>query len=219
MVWSVAFSPDGKTLASGSYDKTVRIWDVQTGKEVKTFKGDYDYVAVAFSPDGKTLAGGSTSDVISLWDVESGKALRTLAGHNGQVWGIAFSPDGNTLASGSYDKTIKLWSVKKETSRILAWRTGTFTSVEVSGINLIEFSPDGNILASGNETHEIKLWNIKSGNEIGNLTEQTYHPYYSINFNPDGKTLSGTDGNLEIWDIATKKSHQRLFGVIVPVLT
>jgi WD40 repeat protein len=106
----VAFSPDGKTLASGSDDNTIKLWDVATGKEQATLKGHTAWVAsVAFSPDGKTLASGGDTTV-RLWDME-GKELATLKGHTKGVNSVAFSPDGKTLASGSQDKTIKLWDV------------------------------------------------------------------------------------------------------------
>ena len=105
-VRSVAFSSDRKTMASGSYDETIILWDVASGKPSLTLKGHTDWVlSVAFSPDGKTLASGSLDKTIILWDVASGKPTLTLKGHTGTVWSVAFSPDGKTLASGSSDNT------------------------------------------------------------------------------------------------------------------
>jgi WD40 repeat protein len=110
-VYSVNFSPDGKTLASGSADNTIKLWNLETGKEIRTLKGnDNDVKSVSFSPDGKTLASGSWDETIKLWNLETGKEIRTLKGNDNLVNSVSFSPNGKTLASGSVDKTIKLWN-------------------------------------------------------------------------------------------------------------
>ena len=111
-VISVGFSRDGKQLASGSGDKTIKIWDVTTGKVLNTLKGHESRVwSVGFSPDGKKLASGSDDKTIKIWDVTTGKVLNTLKGHESRVWSVGFSPDGQQLASGSDDKTIILWDL------------------------------------------------------------------------------------------------------------
>ena len=111
---SVAFSPDGRTLASGDWENTVVLWEVVTGRFIQTLEGHSSTVfSITFSPDGRTLASGSTDDTIVLWDVAAGKRTRTLEGHSSGVVSIAFSPDGRTLASasGDVDGVIRLWDI------------------------------------------------------------------------------------------------------------
>ncbi|MEG4632638.1 WD40 repeat domain-containing protein [Microcoleus sp. AR_TQ3_B6] len=207
LVSSVSFSPDGKTLASGSYDKTIKLWDITTGKEIRTLQGHSSSVnSVSFSPDGKTLASGSVDNTIKLWDITTGKEIRTLQGHSNSVRGVSFSPDGKTLASGSYDKTIKLWDIT--TGKEIRTLQGHSSSV-----NSVSFSPDGKTLASDSDDKTIKLWDITTGKEIRTLQGHS-NSVNSVSFSPDGKTLaSGSDDKtIKLWDITTGKEIRTLQG-------
>ena len=118
-MWSVAFSPDGQYLVSGSWDKTVKLWLVKSGECTRTMEGHSEPVcSVAFSPDGQYLASGSGDKTVKLWHVESGECTRTMRGHSHFVYSVAFSPDGQYLASGSRDETVKLWSTPHRERRL-----------------------------------------------------------------------------------------------------
>ena len=195
-VYSVSFSPDGRTLASGSYDNTIKLWNVETGEEILTLPShDEEVISVSFSPDGQTLASGSAGDTIKLWNVETGEEILTLPGHDGWIHSVSFSPDGQTLASGSFDHTIKLWDV--ETGAEIRTLPGHDDSV-IS----VSFSPDGQTLASGSLDNTIKLWDVETGAEILTLPGHD-HWVNSVSFSPDGKILasSSSDKTIKLWDV------------------
>ena len=208
-VLSVAFSPDGNTLASGSSDKTIRLWDVDTGTVLRTLRGHASNVySVVFSPDGNTLAsGGRWDETIRLWDVDMGTVLRTLRGHTRHVYSVAFSPDGNTLASADDDNTIRLWDTNTGTH--LQTLTG-----HMRDVLSVAFSPDGNTLASQSD-ETIRLWDTNTGTQLQTLTGYM-RQVLSVAFSPDGNTLaSGSadwDNNLRLWDTNTGTHLQTLTG-------
>jgi len=183
VVLSVAFSPDGKTLASGSRDDTIRLWDVGSGQQIgEPLTGHtWTVTSVAFSPDGETLASGSWDDTIRLWDVHSGQPIgEPLRGHTATVYSVAFSPDGETLASGSWDRTIRLWDV--ETGQPI----GEPLRGHTRSVYSVAFSPDGETLASGSADGTIWLWDMSIEGWIGkacervsrNLTETEWNIYF-----------------------------------------
>ncbi len=195
LVWSVAFSPNGQTLASGSQDRTIRLWNPNNGNLKRTLTGHRDAVnSVAFSPDGRTLASGSWDGTIRLWNPNNGNLKRTLSGHTDGISFIAFSPDGQTLASASGDQTIRLWNPNNgNLKRTLTGHTNMVDSVA--------FSPDGRTLASGSRDQTIRLWNPNNGNLKRTLTGHT-GDIPRIMFSPDSRTLaSGSrDDTVRLWN-------------------
>jgi WD40 repeat protein len=153
LVLGVALTADGKLLASASSDKTVRLWDVAAGKELKKMEGHTaDVNSVALSADGKLLASGGKDKLVIVWDVSSGKPAHTLKGHTGEVTSVALSADGKLLASGGKDKTVRLWDTAagKEVATVKA-------PDEVLGVAL---TPDGKVLAAGGRGKSAKVWSV-----------------------------------------------------------
>ncbi len=200
-VYSLAWSPDGKTLASASGDKAIKVWSVD-GKVLRTLLEHSDSVrSVTWSPDGKTLASASWDSTIKLWSFD-GKVLRTLLGHKEKVNSVAWSPDGKTLASASKDRRIKLWSFDGKVIRTLPGHENT--------VNSVAWSPDGKTLASASWDNTIKLWSF-DGKVLTTIKE---HRVTSVSFSPDGKTLASAnrDNTIKLWsfdgkELATLKGH------------
>jgi WD40 repeat protein len=201
----VAFSRDGKTLASGGADGTVRLWDVADRRPVgKPLTGHTGAVeSVAFSRDGKILASGNTDGTVRLWDVATGQQIRRILASRGYaVNSVAFSPNGATVASGGADGTVRLWDVATghQVRRILVSRGYEIYSVA--------FSPDGKILASGGADGTVRLWNVATGHQIGQPLGHTQE-IHSVVFSPDGKILASGGGSrsgagtVRLWDVAT----------------
>ncbi|MBO1350910.1 MAG: trypsin-like peptidase domain-containing protein [Hormoscilla sp. GUM202] len=206
-VTSVAISPDGKLLASGSWDKTIKIWNLGSGRLLRTLTGHSNLViSVAISPDGQLLASGSNDKTIKIWNLGSGRLLRTLTGDSDWVWSVAISPDGQLLASGSRDKTIKIWNLGS--SRLLRTLTGHSYSV-----TSVAFSPDGQLLASGSRDDTIKIWNLGSGRLLRTLTGHSSF-VNSVAFSPDGQLLaSGSDDDtIKIWNLGSGRLLRTLTG-------
>ena len=206
-VLSVSFSGDGKTLASGSRDNTIKFWNVETRAEIHTLSGHTSSVeSVSFSDDGKTLASGSYDKTIKLWNVETGAEIRTLSRHTGSVSSVSFSCDGKTLASGSRDRTIKLWNVET------GYEIRTLSGHE-SSVNSVSFSGDGKTLASGSSDETIKLWNVETGYEICTISGHI-SSVESVSFSGDGKTLaSGSDDEtIKLWNVETGCEIRTLSG-------
>jgi WD40 repeat protein len=202
-VYSVAFSPNGRILASGSVDNTIKLWDSASGSELRTLVGHHHVVAsVTFSPDGLRLASGSQDGTVKIWDVASGRELQTLAGHRGYVNSVAFSPNGRTLASGGEDGMVKLWNAA--TGRELQTLTG-----HPHDVSSVAFSPDGRMLVSGG-WQAVILWKVANGSR-----EKTFSggAFMSVAFSPDGKTFAAGEQSsiIRLWDVA-KGTELRTIG-------
>ncbi len=164
-VTSVAFSPDGNTLASGSQDKTIEVWKLDVGKRWYTLTGHSDWVTcIAFSRDGRTLASSSRDKTIHIWDLNKGKWWYTLTGHSDRVSAVAFSPNGEVLASSSRDKTVQLWNLNK--GRWMSTLTG-----HAEGVEAVDFSAGGKFLASASRDKTLRLWDWQTGKSICTLAD------------------------------------------------
>jgi dipeptidyl aminopeptidase/acylaminoacyl peptidase len=198
-VLAVAFSPDGRSALSGSGDRTLKLWDVATGKEIRTLAAHSEYVSsVAFSPDGRSALSGGGDDTLKLWDVATGRELSTLAGHTAAVTSVAFSPDGGSVLSGSADESLKLWDVA--TGKEIRTFTG-----HTERVMSVAISPDGRSVLSGSDDMRLKLWDVATGKEIHSFTGHA-DSVGSVVFSPDGRSaLSGShDMSLKLWNLPVR---------------
>lgn len=204
-VESVAFSPDGKYALSGSSDNTLKLWDVTTGRELKTFEGHTSSVrSVAYSPDGRYALSGSWDTTVRIWDIETTKTIKVFRKHKGFVQSVAFSPDGKFALSGGDDGTMMLWDVTTgEELRVFK---------HPPAVLAVAFSPDGKYALSGSLDGSIKLWNLTTGDsekfwDVSTGKEiDTFKVHAdavtSVTFSPDGKyVVSGSnDKTVKIWN-------------------
>lgn|GEM_PF-570360 len=229
-VGAIAFSPDGATLASGGYDRTVILWKPETGKKLAALEGHQNWVtALAFSKDGTLLASGSYDESVILWDLKteagSPRPYKILKGHKGRVLSVAFSPDGAFLASGGSDNQVLLWDLRcrneekakptpssspaNETRRSSPAPCGNASSPfkTLSGykgpVQSLAFNPEGSLLASGSDDSSVVVWSVQKGEKVWTI-QGHQDAVKSVTFSPDGAFLaSGSfDGTILLWDIS-----------------
>ena len=194
-VYALSFSPDGSRLASGSGDKTLKLWDVATGVPIATLEGHtHSITSLSFSPNGSRLASGSYDNTVRLW---GDAPIATLKGHSDFITSLSFSPDSSRLASGSDDSTVRLWD--GSTGEPITTLDG-----HSSAVTSVSFSPDGSRLASGSDDTTVRLWNSSTGVPTATLGGHS-RSVTSLSFSPDGSRLaSGSDdGTVILWDSST----------------
>ena len=189
-VRSVSFSPDGRLLASGG-GGLVRVWEVESGREVRRLEHGVEVESVSFSPDGRLLASGGRDMVVRVWEVESGREVRRMV-HRVWVESVSFSPDGRLLASGGVDGVVRVWDA--ESGR------GVRGMEHGAWVWSVSFSPDGRFLASGGADGVVRVWEVESGREVRRLEHGAW--VASVSFSPDGRLLaSGGESGIWIWRV------------------
>ena len=208
-ILSIAFSPDGKRIVSGSQDGTLKAWDLETNEDIVMRGHSGAVLSVAYSPDGRQIVSGSQDRRVGIWDSGTGKQLRTLTGHSEALSTVAFSPDHRMLASVSQDGTIRIWDAMSG-SELFAF----------SG-RLVCFNPDGKSLATVDEDNTVSIRDRLTGVEMSSLSSSHQSDILSIAFSPDGKRIvSGSqDGTLKIWDLETLKEGIIMHGHTGPVFS
>ena len=204
---AVALTSDGRRAISASYDRTLKIWDLESGEAIRTLEGHADWVnAVALTPDGRRVVSASADKTLKIWDLESGQAIRTLEGHASWVNAVALTPDGRQAVSASNDRTLKIWDLESGKSiRTLEGHT--------SWVNAVALTSDGRQAVSASKDETLKIWDLESGQAIRTL-EGHASWVNAVALTPDGRQAvsASNDRTLKIWDLESGKSIRTLEG-------
>ncbi|MHB1557837.1 MAG: c-type cytochrome domain-containing protein, partial [Isosphaeraceae bacterium] len=202
-ILAAAISPDGRTLATSSYDRQILIWDVASGKVVRPLKEHSDAVySLAFSPDGRTLASCAADRTVRLWDWSAGRRTSTLSESTAELYAVAFTPDGSHLLAGGVDRSIRMYRLRSTDGKAMGEpRLERSAFAHDAAILRLAVSADGRSLASSGEDRSVKLWNLPSLEPREPLPSQADW-VQALAFAPDGKRLAlgRYDGSLALWD-------------------
>lgn len=203
-IWSIAITPDGRKAISGTYDGSVKVWDLESGECIRTLEGHSDTTSsVCITPDGRTAVAGCSDGFLIVWDLESGECLRSIEGHSASINSISITADGRTAVSGSSDRILKVWDLGNGEC------LGTLEDIdEYITCNQIGITADGSKVLSSRYDDTIEMWDLDTGDCIGTLRGRI------VSITPDGKMAisASTDNTLKIWDLESGQCLRTLEG-------
>ncbi len=198
-VWTVAWSPDGRRIASGGADRTVQVWYAPAGRHIYTYPGHTDAVhAVTWSPDSTRIASASYDKTVQVWDALTGQHLHTYQGHTDKVWAVAWSPDGTRIASASWDKTVQIWNAL--TGQLIYTYRG-----HTDQLRSVAWSPDGTRIVSAGRDLWAQVWYADTGKAVSTYKGHPTDTILSVAWSPDGKHIAsaGWDKTVQVWEATT----------------